>query len=191
MVDTITVPGIIELELTEYFDSITEDLVEVYKADDMVEDSIIGRVSVEPGSIVGYQIASSLFNDNDAWSINGNDNVSIQGYQADGRTCLVAVGSEAAGNFVLTYGSNRIEVTIDQPTEMINGETKVYPYGSYVYTAADATGIFSIEGNTAEITHQEKGKCNVEVTTGRKGSFVLKYTVADVEYSLLIKVLSL
>ena len=166
-------------------------MVEVYKADDIVDDSIIGRLSVEPGSVVGYQVNSSLFNSNDSWSVSGNDNVSIQGYQADGQTCLVAINPEATGNFVLAYGSKRVEIIIDQPFEMISGETKVYPYGSYTYTAANSLGTFSIEGKGAEITHQEKGKCNIEITTGRKGSFTLRYTVADVEYSLLIKILSL
>ena len=166
-------------------------MVEVYKADDVIDDPIIGKTSVEVNSIAGYQISSTLFNDSDSWTVLNNDKVTIQELQANGQTCIVKIAENATGTFDLSYGSNSINVIIEQPITMIQGETEVYPYGTYIYTATDTTGVFSIEENTAEITYQENGRCNVEIVTGKRGSFVLKYKIDETIYSLSIKISSL
>lgn len=191
VVDTITVQGIIELELGEYFDSQTEDLVEVYNADSTFTDPIIGQCKVEPGMTVGYQIVDSLFDNTTSWEISNNNDVSIEKLQANGRTCIIKIAETAQGNFDIIYGDSFLTVTIAQPTTMIQGKTEVYPYGTYVYTAENISGMFSIEGNGAEIISQENGQCKIEITASRKGSFILKYITNNTEYHLLIKILSL
>lgn len=55
-----TVPGIIELEVQEYFDSVTENVAEVIKVDNLTE--IIGKHEVENDSTAGYQIDTSMMN---------------------------------------------------------------------------------------------------------------------------------
>lgn len=114
VVDVLTVPGIIELEVGEYFDSITEDIVEVNQID-------------IPYSITGLQ--------------------------------------------------------------------KVYPYEKYSYNINDNilnTGTFSIDDiNKAIIINQENGQCEIEIITGKKGSFNLIYTIEEDQYILPITILSL
>lgn len=191
VVDIITVPGIIELEIDEYFDSITEDLIEVYKADDITDDTIIGRTTVDVNSIAGYQIAAALFNDTDSWTVLNNDKVTIQETQANGQTCIVKIAEDAEGSFDLRYGDNTIHIEIEKPVTMIQGESTVYPYGSYTYTAQTMGGTFSVNSTLAQITSQDNGTCGIEITTGRSGSFTLTYTLNETEYSLLITILPL
>ena len=54
VVDTLTVPGIIELEVQEYFDSLTEDLVEINQVD--IQYNIIGQQKVYPYESYVYNI---------------------------------------------------------------------------------------------------------------------------------------
>lgn len=111
VVDSITVPGIIELEVQEYFDSITEDIAEAIEIDTNYE---------------------------------------------------------------------------------ITGKTKVYPYDSEVYSIDVSGGIFEVsDGALAKIATQSDGQCVVEITSGRKGSFILKYLVGNEVYELPITILSL
>lgn len=116
VVDTITVPGIIELELGEYFDSITEDLVEIQPVD--VENTI-------------------------------------------------------------------------------SGPQRVYPYETYVYTVEDPSGkftvddVFAVSNDKMIILNQENGRCEIEITTGKKGTFTLIYTTVTKRYFLPITILSL
>ena len=52
--DSISVPGILELEVQEYYDNSIADLPEIKKESD--DSFIVGKVTVEQDSVVGYYI---------------------------------------------------------------------------------------------------------------------------------------
>ena len=57
--DSISVPGIIELEVQEYYDNTIEELPKIHKNPDVSIDpapTIVGQTLVKPDSIVGYMI---------------------------------------------------------------------------------------------------------------------------------------
>lgn len=98
IVDSITVPGIIELEVQEYFDSITEDIVEVVEVDTNYE--IIGNTKVYPYDCETYSIDV----------LGGTFKVSNESLakiltQSDGQ-CTIEIISSRKGSFVLQYISN-------------------------------------------------------------------------------------
>ena len=189
VVDTITVPGIIELEVQEYFDNLTEDIPEVKKMDN--QTTIFGQTTVYPDSIVGYQIGDSLLNDSSKWTITDNNNVIILETQLNNKICKVHVKEKAEGFFNINYGETTLKINIDQPQEMINGDIEVYPYNKYHYIASNSQGQFSLKTNKAVILNQENGECDIEIIDGKKGFFELVYTINDQIYSILIKILSL
>lgn len=190
--DTLTVPGIIELEVQEYFDSVTEGVAEVVKVDSLTE--IIGKYEVDNNSSAGYQIDANMINDTDTWSISGNDNVIIKELQLNGQICVVDILPAASGTFTIHYGDFELEVAINEVTTdaTIIGPVEVYPYEIYSYRAADDNGTYSISDICkARIISQKDGVCQLEIISGKKGDFVLTYTVGDANYSLPIKILSL
>ena len=188
--DMLTVPGIIELEVQEYYDSVSEDIAKVIRVDK--ESTIIGKQEVLPGDLIGYQIDSSIFNDVDSWNITGNDEVVIDEYQLDGQICIVQINSNATGTFTISYGSASLEVTIQEIEEnTIMGATEVYPYDLQEYTVADSTGTYTINNCNAKILSQADGRCLIEITSKKKGSFNLVYTTETDTYTLPIKILSL
>ena len=191
VVDTITVPGIIELEISEYFDSPTDGLVEVKKTDTSSKDPIIGKHNVDANSTVGYQINAALFNDKDSWKVLNNDKVTIKELQANGLTCVIDIPPDAGNEFDISYGDYSFHVVIAQPMKNIDGKTEVYPYGIYTYTSSIKDGVYSIDNTKAKILDQKDGSCKVEIVSSKKGSFVLTYTVGEEKYSLPIKILSL
>lgn len=95
VVDTLTVPGIIELELQEYHDSITEDLVEVRQVDS--PQDIIGPQEVYPYEIYNYNIKD----DTGIFSIDDN-NKAIVIDQGSGQ-CRIEILSSKKGSFNLIY----------------------------------------------------------------------------------------
>ena len=52
--DSISVPGILELEVQEYYDNPIADLPEIKKESD--DSIIVGKITVEQDSVVGYYI---------------------------------------------------------------------------------------------------------------------------------------
>lgn len=188
VVDSITVPGILELEIQEYFDSPTDGLVEVQKVDGA---KITGKSIVRPGEITGYQVDTDHFDSLLSWSVTGNDGVSIERLQADGQACIVKINENAQGYFAVTYGEDAYDVTIDSTVSEIQGKTEVYPYSINTYTIDKTDGQFTINNNSAKIISQENGVCEVEVISGKKGSFTLSYTDNNITHELYVKILSL
>lgn len=101
VVDSITVPGIIELKIQEYFDSITDD-IEIEEAEEIEEYSFIeGKTKVYPYDILRY----SAKNPFGTYEISDPKMAKIVS-QKDG-SCKVEVLSAKSGSFTLIY-------TIDQ-----------------------------------------------------------------------------
>ena len=189
VVDTLTVPGIIELEVEEYFDSLTDDLIEVKKVDN--EFKIFGLTEVMRGDIVGYRIDDSVFNTDDEWSIIGDDAI-IKELRSDGQICVVSIIDDTSETFTIKFGELTLPVIIAKSQEMIIGDNKVYPYSNHKYTAKNTSGVYTLSNNKATILSQKDGVCNIEITTSKKGSFDLIYTINDeIVYTLPITILSL
>lgn len=97
VVDTLTVPGIIELEVQEYFDSITEDLIEVSHID--IQNEIIGPQQVYPYESYIYNIdniAGEFSLDNDKAKIINQEN----------GQCEIEIITGKKGKFNLIYTEN-------------------------------------------------------------------------------------
>lgn len=97
VVDTLTVPGIIELEVQEYFDSITEDLIEVSHID--TQNEIIGPQQVYPYESYIYNIdniAGEFSLDNDKAKIINQEN----------GQCEIEIITGKKGKFNLIYTEN-------------------------------------------------------------------------------------
>ena len=94
VVDTLTVPGIIELEVQEYFDSITEDLVQVNHVD--IETEIIGPQEVYPYEIYTYTIENTL----GEFSV---DNNNVRLLSQENGQCEIEVLTGKKGVFNLIY----------------------------------------------------------------------------------------
>ena len=97
VVDTLTVPGIIELEVQEYFDSITEDLIEINHID--TQNEIIGPQQVYPYESYIYNI------DNTAGEFSLDNNNAKIINQENGQ-CEIEIITGKKGKFNLIYTEN-------------------------------------------------------------------------------------
>ena len=104
VVDTLTVPGIIELEVQEYFDSLTEDLIEVTHTD--VENEITGPQKVYPYENYQY----SVENIGGTFSIDDDSKAKI--INQENGWCEIEILSSKKGSFNLIY-------TIDENTYVL------------------------------------------------------------------------
>ena len=93
-VDTLTVPGIIELEVQEYFDSLTEDLVEVNHIN---ANEIIGSQQVYPYEKYIYRISDNT----GTFSINDYTKAKIVNQQNG--ECTIEIITGKKGKFNLIY----------------------------------------------------------------------------------------
>ena len=173
--DRITVPGIIELEVQEYYDNSIAELPEV------VEEGcheIQGRESVQQQDEVGYMIRDSYAAEDGKWSIKGNPRVEVLETYSDSRMCRVKVHDGAIGKFTVVYSTKKasysIEVSIAKRNRAIAGPQEVYPYDIVEYKT-NSTGVFHVESDLVEITEQTGSSCIVEVKAAKKGSFVLYF----------------
>ena len=104
VVDTLTVPGLIELEVQEYFDSITEDLAEAHKID--IESQIVGEQEVYPYETYVYKV-----NDiNGTFSVDDSSKAKIINQQ-DGE-CTIEIISSKKGKFNLIYTSDETDYNL-------------------------------------------------------------------------------
>lgn len=101
VVDILTVPGIIELEVQEYFDSLTEDLVEINHID--TNNEIIGLQEVYPYEKYSYQIddITGVFSVSDLTKANIIN-------QQDGK-CDIEIITGKKGKFNLIYSTDNNE----------------------------------------------------------------------------------
>lgn len=190
--DSISVPGILEIEVQEYYDNPIAELPEIKRAANASEnDIIIGETLVAQDSIVGYYLPKTYLEEDAKWEITDNPRVKIMEVMNDGNMCKVRIYDGAVGTYTIKYGDYSLEATIDWPREYIVGPTKVAPYGFYTYRAK-GNGTFSIDNAAvATILEQDGKECKIEITTGRKGKFnlICNYTDEDeVEHTVTLPV---
>lgn len=173
--DSISVPGILEIEVQEYYDNPVAELPEIKKTDD-IESVIVGETTVPQDTTIGYYIPKAYVKNSAEWSVTGNPRVDIVEVMNNGNMCKVRIHDGAIGTYIIHYGDYELEVTIDWQRNYINGPDKVAPYGIYTY---EAEGTFSVDSSLVRINSQDGTKCELEVLTGRKGNFTLTCVAAD------------
>lgn len=173
--DSISVPGILEIEVQEYYDNPIAELPEIKRSVDYSdEDVIIGETIVPQNAIIGYYIPKDYLNNKYEWKILDNPRVEIIEVMNNGNMCKVKVHDGAIGSYVIKYGDYSLNVNIDWRREYIVGPSKVAPYGFYKYKAKGTDVVFSIDNTAvATILTQDGKNCEIEITTGRKGKFNL------------------
>jgi len=186
--DSISVPGVLELEVQEYYDNSIAELPEII---DMSKQShIIGEEVVEQDTIVGYFIPKEYYDDKKEWKVTGNNRVKITEILDEGQICKVRIYDGAVGGYTVSYGDETLEAVINwEHGYYIEGPDEVYPYDFYTYKA---NGTFSVDSDLVKIVEQDGTKCVIEVLTGKKGEFVLTCNTEEYgEKQMTIKIKSL
>lgn len=190
--DPISVPGILELELQEYYDNKEADLPQVKPSD---KDQLIkGEKIVKQNTSIGYMVDDSIYNPSTSWTIAGNDRVKIEEVLNNGQICKVKVNEGAIGKFTLSYGTNSMEITIDTSDSFINGPTEVFPYSTNRYSIALPQGkeaLFRTDNPNAKIVAVGDDYCDVEIVSGKSGKFKVMVKIDETIYELPVKIKSL
>ena len=193
--DSISVPGIIELEVQEYYDNSIEELPKIYENPEIELDPkpiIIGQTLVKPDSTNGYMIDPLYYDPKYSWAIKDNPRVKIDSVKEDGRICEVYVHAGTVKPFTLQYGNQELAVNVDWEKPIIQGPQVVYPYDTHKYWLKHFSGQFSIDTNLAKIIDIGNDYCVIEVVTGKKGRFTLSCLLDNnEETSLEIEIKSL
>lgn len=190
--DPISVPGILELELQEYYDNKEADLPQVKPSDK--NQLIKGEKIVKQNTSVGYMVDDSIYNPSTSWTIAGNDRVKIEEVLNNGQICKVKVNEGAIGKFTLSYGTNSMEITIDTSDSFINGPTDVFPYSTNRYSIALPQGkeaLFRTDNPNAKIVAVGDDYCDVEIVSGKSGKFKVMVKIDETIYELPVKIKSL
>lgn len=180
--DSITVPGIIELEVQEYYDNTIEELPKIRQNSEVEIDpkpTIIGETLVKPDTIVGYMIDAKYYSPENEWSVIDNPRVRIENIKDNGRICEVRIYAGTVKPFTLQYGDQLLKVNVDWEKPIIQGPQVVYPYDTHTYWLKNKKGEFSINSNLAKIIEFNEDSCKVEIVTGKKGKFVLDCLLED------------
>lgn len=190
--DPISVPGILELELQEYYDNKEADLPQIKPSDK--NQLIKGEKIVKQNTSVGYMVDDSIYNTSTSWTIAGNDRVKIEEVLNNGQICKVKVNEGAIGKFTLSYGTNSMEITIDTSDSFINGPTEVFPYSTNRYSIALPQGkeaLFRADNPNAKIVAVGDDYCDVEIVSGKSGKFKVMVKIDETIYELPVKIKSL
>ena len=190
--DPISVPGILELELQEYYDNKEADLPQVKPSDK--NQLIKGEKIVKQNTSVGYMVDDSIYNPSTSWTIAGNDRVKIEEVLNNGQICKVKVNEGAIGKFTLLYGTNSMEITIDTSDSFINGPTEVFPYSTNRYSIALPQGkeaLFRTDNPNAKVVAVGDDYCDVEIVSGKSGKFKVMVKIDEDIYELPVKIKSL
>lgn len=190
--DPISVPGILELELQEYYDNKEADLPQVKPSDK--NQLIKGEKIVKQNTSVGYMVDDSIYNPSTSWTIAGNDRVKIEEVLNNGQICKVKVNEGAIGKFTLSYGTDSMEITIDTSDSFINGPTEVFPYSTNRYSIALPQGkeaLFKTDNPSAKIVAVGDNYCDVEIVSGKSGKFKVMVKIDENIYELPVKIKSL
>ena len=166
--DSISVPGVLELEVQEYYDNTIAELPEII--DQSQQGNIIGQEIVKQDVTVGYFIPKEDYDKDLEWKVTGNPRVKITDILDDGQMCKVRIYDGAVGGYTVSYGEHSIDVQIDWERPYIQGPVEIYPYDFYTY---EGEGVFSVNSKLVRIVEQDGTKCVIEVLTGKRGSFVL------------------
>lgn len=190
--DPISVPGILELELQEYYDNKEADLPQVKPSD---KDQLIkGEKIVKQNTSVGYMVDDSIYNPSTSWTIAGNDRVKIEEVLNNGQICKVKVNEGAIGKFTLSYGTNSMEIIVDTSDSFINGPTEVFPYSTNRYSIALPQGkeaLFRTDNPNAKVVAVGDDYCDVEIVSGKSGKFKVMVKIDENIYELPVKIKSL
>ena len=190
--DPISVPGILELELQEYYDNKEADLPQVKPSDK--NQLIKGEKIVKQNTSVGYMVDDSIYNTSTSWTIAGNDRVKIEEVLNNGQICKVKVNEGAIGKFTLSYGTNSMEITIDTSDSFINGPTEVFPYSTNRYSIVLPQGkeaLFKTDNPSAKVVAVGDDYCDIEIVSGKSGKFKVMVKIDENIYELLVKIKSL
>lgn len=190
--DPISVPGVLELELQEYYDNKEADLPQVKPSDK--NQLIKGEKIVKQNTSVGYMVDDSIYNPSTSWTIAGNDRVKIEEVLNNGQICKVKVNEGAIGKFTLSYGTNSMEITIDTSYSFINGPTEVFPYSTNRYSIALPQGkqaLFRTDNPNAKVVAVGDDYCDVEIVSGKSGKFKVMVKIDETIYELPVKIKSL
>lgn len=190
--DPISVPGILELELQEYYDNKEADLPQVKPSDK--NQLIKGEKIVKQNTSVGYMVDDSIYNPSTSWTIAGNDRVKIEETLNGGKICKVKIHEGAVGKFTLTYGKNSLEVTIDTADSFISGPVEVFPYSTNRYSIALPQGkeaLFRTDNPNTKIVAVGDDYCDVEIVSGKSGKFKVMVKIDETIYELPVKIKSL
>jgi hypothetical protein len=178
--DSISVPGILEIEVQEYYDNPIAELPEIKRTTNADDSVIIGETLVPQNSTIGYYIPKEYLNSDYSWEVLDNPRVQIIEIMNNGNMCKVRIHDDAVGSYIIKYGDYILESTIDWKREFVEGPTKVAPYGFYTYQAKNDNVIFSIDNAAvAKIISQDGKYCKIEIITGRKSKFNLACTFEE------------
>ena len=186
--DSISVPGVLELEVQEYYDNPIAELPEIVREPES-ENIIVGKTTVEQDTIIGYYIPEKYVNSSSEWEVSDNPRVKIKEIMSEGNICKVRIYDGAVGTFTIRYGDYSLVVSIDWAREYIQGPEKVFPYDFYTYKGK---GVFYLDegNNLARIISQNGEKCTIEILSSKKGNFVLYCVTEDeeiIEYPIQIQ----
>lgn len=190
--DPISVPGILELELQEYYDNKEADLPQVKPSDK--NQLIKGEKIVKQNTSVGYMVDDSIYNSSTSWTIAGNDRVKIEEVLNNGQICKVKIHEGAVGKFTLMYGTNSMEITIDTSDSFIIGPIEVFPYSTNRYSITLPQGkeaLFRTDNPNAKVVAVGDDYCDVEIVSGKSGKFKVMVKIDETIYELPVKIKSL
>ena len=189
--DSITVPGIIELEIQEYYDNTPAELPVIRRMTEEISPVIIGVNKVKQDSIIGYKVEQEHYNPDAKWRIYGNDRVELHQILEDGRMCEVKIHPGAIRNFFIQYGNTEpLEVWIDIKESYIKGPQLVYPYDVHTYWTENADDVLEFYSNSdlVKVKQLTNNSCEVTVKTGKTGMFTLKAVSPKKDYSLDVEI---
>lgn len=193
--DAISVPGILELEIQEYYDNSIAELPEIKLDQETPLNVIKGQTVVKQDSVIGYMIDNAAYDPNIEWEVRDNPRVKIEEILDNGRICKVKIFAGAVKTFRIYYGEQFLEVIIDWQKPIIQGPQEVYPYDTHTYfikKLPEGEKVkFSIDNNNAKIIDTEKDSCQVEIISSKKGKFTLFAKYANIETSLPVTIKSL
>lgn len=183
--DSISVPGILELEIQEYYDNSIAELPEIKLDQETPLNVIKGQTVVKQDSVIGYMIDNAAYDPNIEWEVKDNPRVQIEEILDNGRICKVKVHAGAVKTFRIYYGEQFLEVTIDWQKPLIDGPQEVYPYEIHKYSIKKLPEgekvKFSIDNDKAKIIETWNDKCTVEIVSGKKGQFTLAAHYGDTD----------
>ena len=195
--DSLTVDGIIELEIQEYYDNSIEELPEIKKATPDSIDTITGMTTVKQDTIVGYSIDPLFYSPGVEWKIIGNERVRINEVLENGRICKVKIYPGAIKTFDLCYGDQKLTVEIDWKQSRIKGPVSVYPYDVHKYWIKQKKdqekdlAEFTINNDMARIVDFGDDWCEVEIVNSKKGVFTISAKGENIDESLDVEIKSL
>lgn len=179
VVDYISVPGVLEIEVQEYYDN---TIAELPRIEDATCDEIVGVQTVEQSKTYGFKIRDAYYNPSYSWKILNNNRVEILRQLDDNRQCEVLVHDGAVKGFTLEYGDGRsgyhVDINIARRCDGIHGPKTVYPYDIVDYRVP-VDGEFWLQTDIAKILEQDSRSCKIEVITSKSGKFDIYFKSED------------